>query len=205
MYGLDPKVIGEIKLHVVEMMFYQYLPIKFPGMENPKFEDRLKCFNQLLGKVCCDYIGDFGLDAYVNSYIYLTAKRLWQDKVPFNRSGYHSDSFGSNDQNYIWYDCQPTIFNSSQFDLCKDDEISLKQMEEQAKPENEYFYPSYTILRLDEYCIHKVGKMIEGMRTFVKISFSKDKYDLEGNSHNYLIDYDWVMRPRKVSRNTPYQ
>jgi len=41
------------------------------------------------------------------------------------------------------------------------------------------------------------------MRTFVKISFSKDKYDLIGNSHNYEMDYKWDMKERKEERNIP--
>ena len=42
-------------------------------------------------------------------------------------------------------------------------------------------------------------------RTFFKLSFSKDKYDLKGNSHNYLFDYNWEMRERKENRNIPQQ
>lgn len=35
------------------------------------------------------------------------------------------------------------------------------------------------------------------MRNFLKVSFSKDKYDLKGNSKNYLLSYDWYFRDRK--------
>lgn len=41
------------------------------------------------------------------------------------------------------------------------------------------------------------------MRAFLKVSFSKDKYDLLGNSHNYLMDYNWEMKARKEDRNIP--
>jgi hypothetical protein len=41
------------------------------------------------------------------------------------------------------------------------------------------------------------------MRAFLKVSISKDKYDLIGNSHNYLLDYDWQMKERKQERNIP--
>jgi hypothetical protein len=41
------------------------------------------------------------------------------------------------------------------------------------------------------------------MRTFVKVSFSYDKYDLVGNSHNYLLNYAWEMKERKDDRNIP--
>ena len=72
-------------------------------------------------------------------------------------------------------------------------------------PENEITFPDCTILRLDEYNIHKVNDRdyFEGMRTFVKVSFSQDNYDLEGNSHNYELNYYWKMKPRKIERNIP--
>lgn len=41
------------------------------------------------------------------------------------------------------------------------------------------------------------------VRTFVKVSISRDKYDLIGNSHNHLLQYDWPMRPRALTRNPP--
>ena len=40
-------------------------------------------------------------------------------------------------------------------------------------------------------------------RTFIKISYSTDKYDLIGNSHNHEIDYRWEMRERGTMRNVP--
>jgi hypothetical protein len=52
--------------------------------------------------------------------------------------------------------------------------------------------------------IHKVAPvLVGGMRTFVKVSFSYDKYDLVGNSHNYLLNYAWEMKERKDDRNIP--
>lgn len=76
--------------------------------------------------------------------------------------------------------------------------------EEQAKKENEVIYPNNTLLRLNQFQIHKVfpGTQL-GLRTFVKVSFSKDKYDLKGNSVNHLLDYNWNMRDREVERNIP--
>jgi len=41
------------------------------------------------------------------------------------------------------------------------------------------------------------------MRAFVKVSFSKDKYDLIGNAVNYEIDYNWNFKPRENTRNVP--
>lgn len=42
-----------------------------------------------------------------------------------------------------------------------------------------------------------------GMRSFFKISVSTHRYDLLGNSHNYLLDYSWPMLDRQTLRNQP--
>ena len=203
-YGELPNQIGSYEVECKEMMFYQYLPIKLIGNHAPIYEDRLKCFDQLVGVICCDYIGAFGLDRYINSYVYLTAKYMYQKEgCSYNRPGWHSDGFMTDDINYIWYDKDPTIFNATKFDLTLDDYYSLLEMNSQYKWQLNKKYPANTILRLDQYNIHTVGNTTNGMRAFVKVSFSKDKYDLIGNSRNYLLDYNWEMKPRKEQRNMP--
>lgn len=202
MYGKLPKNLGAMRVETNEMFWYQYLPIKFPGSEI-KIEDRLKCFTAMIGKAACDFVAEDGLERYNDSYIYLTAKRLFQKDVPFNRPGFHSDGFLTNDVSYIWSDKQPTVFNCSNFSLSLDECESLQEMERQALSENNFIYPNSVLLKLDQYVIHKVGGLVPGVRTFVKICFSKDKYDLEGNSHNYMFDYDWKLRKRGEIRNVP--
>lgn len=205
MYGQLPKQLGIYLVDCKEMMFYQYLPIKFVEQTTPNAEERLKCFNEIIGVACCDFIGTYGLDRYVSSYVYLTAKHMFQQKhCSYNRPGYHSDGFMTEDINYIWSNRYGTVFNTSEFILTMDDSGSLLEMEQQAMSENEIVYPDNTLLRLNQYNIHKVADIdVPGMRTFIKLSFSKDKYDLIGNSHNYLFDYNWDMKERKDQRNIP--
>lgn len=63
-----------------------------------------------------------------------------------------------------------------------------------------------TLLRLDQFCIHRVAlAYMPVVRTFLKVSFSPDRYDLIGNSHNFLINYNWSMRERGIARNIPQQ
>jgi hypothetical protein len=204
-YGQLPKDLGQFQIECKEMMFYQYLLIKMENETQPVYGQRLKCFDKLIGVVCCDFIGEYGLDAYVASYLYLTAKYMFQAPgCSYNRMGYHSDGFMTNDINYVWSDKNPTVFNKSEFVLSMDDGESLVEMEQQAQRENEFTYPEKTLLRLNQFNIHKVADIeTAGMRTFLKLSFSKDKYDLIGNAHNYLIDYNWEMKPRKQERNIP--
>lgn len=204
-YGDLPKEVGMFSVECREMMFYQYLPIKMIGDTKPVYEDRLRCFDELVGAICCDYVGEFGLDNYVNSYVYITAKSLYQSSnCPFNRAGWHSDGFMTDDINYIWCDKNPTVFNKSFFDLTMDDKKSLEEMDSQALPSNDVSYKENQLLRLNQFNIHRVAPIqLEGVRTFLKVSFSKDRYDLIGNSHNYLLNYNWDMRPRQQDRNIP--
>jgi len=204
-YGTLPKYIGQHEIICDEMLFYQYLPIKLKDGIEPIMEERLKPFKDLVGNICCDFVGEFGLDRFINSYVYLTAKKMYQmPGCSFNREGYHSDGFMTDDINYVWCDKNPTIFNFSPFNLTLDDKVSMKEMEEQANPEAIEIYPENSLLRLDQFQIHKVSEITKlVLRTFIKVSFSSDVYDLKGNSKNYLIDYDWEMRDRSITRNIP--
>lgn len=204
-YGELPSPIGQIEIDCEEMMFYQYLPIKLNGFILLQYEARLGVFRKLFQETVQDFIQKYGIETYVDSNVYLTAKHQYQTpENSFNRMGYHADGFLTDDINYIWSDKSPTVFNKSNFNLTLDDVISMKEMEDQALKENEVTYPVNTLLRLNQFNIHKVSEnQEEGMRTFVKISFSKDKYDLIGNSHNYELDYNWEMKPRKQVRNIP--
>lgn len=204
-YGELPKELGLFKIDPTEMMFYQYLPIKLSGNVQPIYEERLKCFDEIIGTINCDFIGEYGLDRYVESYVYVTAKYLYQmPNCSFNRCGWHSDGFMTDDINYIWCDKFPTIFNNGHFDLLMNDIDSLQQMEEQAMESKNVVYQENQLLRLNQFNIHKVAPIDKPcMRTFLKVSFSNDKYDLIGNSHNYLLDYDWEMKQRSEHRNIP--
>lgn len=205
MYGQLPKVIGQINVDCKELMFYQYLPIKLFDSLEIKLEDRLDPFKMLIGTVFCSFIAEYGLSRYNDSYVYLTAKRQFvSPSCNMNREGWHADGFLTDDINYIWSDCLPTIFNSSEFNLSRDDEFSIHEMGEQAKAEKNVQYPNNTLVRLNQYVVHCTAPIVSPMvRTFVKISFSYDKYNLEGNAHNYLLDYDWEMKPRQYKRNVP--
>lgn len=210
-YGQLPEIIGHFPWQIKEMMFYQYLPIKVANDPLADIqlhsEPRLHVFNAMIGASCCDFIGKFGLDKFMASYVYLTAKRLFvSPDYNMNREGWHSDGFMTDDINYIWSDCVPTVFNKSRFNLCMDDKISMDQMTWQAEPKNDVTYENNVLLRLNQYVIHKCGEITgPTMRTFFKLSISKDEYDLEGNSINYGLEYPFKnrMRKRSIDRNIP--
>ncbi len=204
-YGQLPKVIGEFLANPEEMFFYQDMLIKNKGEALVKYEERLSIFDSIISEAIKDFIKIFGQSTYINHYVFISAKYLFQPKKePFNRPGWHCDGFMTNDINYVWSNISPTIFNFSEFKLTQDHNKSIIEMQEQALPENNVTYNNNSLVRLDQYNVHRVADVeIPGMRAFLKVSFSKDKYDLKGNTHNYLIDYNWEMKDRNIERNVP--
>lgn len=198
-YGAAPENLGFIDIQNPEMMFVQYLPVMMPG-SNLRVPANLNCFRDIIIAAIMDS-GSVLTDAYV----YLTAKHLFvtPDNMG-NRPGWHSDGFGTDDLNYIWCDSAPTEFCVQPFRITDDCAVSMKEMEDQAREENVVVYPVKTLLKLDQGVIHRVAANgTAGYRTFVKVSVSKDKYNLKGNAHNYLFDYEWEMHDRAETRNHP--
>lgn len=206
LYGNTPAVIQEVGLNPTEMLFWMYCPIKIGTQVS--IPANLNQFKDIVDTATKDFISTFGNTAYEGHNIYLTAKTLWVSKNnPGNRPGWHSDGFMSDDINYIWSNTNPTLFWQPEelFPFTQDHETSLTEMEVAEKDkEHHVVYPNKTILRLDETVIHRVGTYdTSGMRSFVKVSFSTQKYDLEGNSINHDLQYDWNPRKRAETRNVP--
>lgn len=197
--GSAPKIVAHMDVRASEMLFVQYMPIQMP-YDDIRIPQQLRCFKPLVDAAIEDDDRH-----YIDSYIYITAKHMYVDRDRcFNRHGWHIDGFGTDDINYIWSDRAPTEFCVQHFDLSPDCDESMRQMEQQARAENIRVYGYNVLLRLDNTMVHRVPPIIApGFRTFVKISISRDQYNLEGNAHNYLFDYDWPMVPRGQRRNHP--
>ena len=192
------------------------LPIYMPG-QGWRIPEELKQFEEVINMAVnheCLCLHDFEKDHYV----YITVDQGFVE--PHNsqrRPGFHADSYLKIDTTkssflpilvdhvYIAYDSCPTIFAEGPFDIKnnaypEDVMTVLKYFEKTAINTNKYFYPDYTLLRVDPYCVHDAGinELDETIfRTFVKISFSKNKYAHLGNAHNNLFIYEWPLTLRK--------
>lgn len=201
-YGSLPILLGELDLRPREVFYYLYLPVSMPSSPNIVLPDQLKFMLPMLEMIRHDEPARF-----FNEHVYVTAKRMFVGGgVTPNRPGWHADGFLTEDLNYIWYDCVPTVFNSSEFNITPDHMVSLKEFEAQALPENNVVFPNCHVLKLDSTVVHAVGEATQQvMRTFLKVSLSPDRYNLSDNSHNYGIAYNWKMHDRAVVRNDPHQ
>lgn len=205
--GSPPIDLGLVDLNPTEMMFWMYCPIKIPYGQI-YLPENLEQFKPLVSKVIdSEYVG--------SSYIYITAKTLWvSGEYIGNRPGWHIDGFGTEDLNFIWYDRAPTEFLLGNFELPEDCDESMEEMNRLHESMMDYDvdkcpirvkeYPNKTLLKLDQRVIHRCPVYFEpGMRTFIKISVSKDPYDLVGNSINPHFGEIFDKKPRRENRNHP--
>lgn len=200
MYGALPEDLGLIDLAPTEMMFWLYCPIKTPESLTT-LPPNLRQFQPILDRIM---VRD--TDRYADQYVYLTAKTLWvTPSNPGNRPGWHSDGFGSDDVNYIWYDGRATEFMEDSFDLPENCDNAMEIMAEYANHTVIVTFPDKHLLRLTPSCIHRAPVDFEpGVRTFVKVSISPDRYNLEGNSINHGLGETWPLMPRRSERNHPH-
>lgn len=207
MYGSEPiEIASDVIVDNSEMYFYQYLPIHLTGGYVALPDQLKKLYNPIIFECIKDFKRSLGKNWHEYK-IYLTAKCLYiKSGENINRMGWHCDGFMSDDINYIWCDCIPTEYVTGEFELIQDHKESIEQM-------NRLFYnyeplkcKPNSIYRLDETVIHRCdynNSKEAVLRHFVKVSFSKEKYNLKGNSHNYLLDYNWEMKDRESCRNHP--
>ena len=194
-----------------EMMFYLYLPIKLAdqsaaiGKIYNNIPENLKVFGPMIQQIlekerATQYRNVNFLD---DKYIYLTVKTLFvTPEYIGGRPGWHTDGFGTNDINWIWASDTPTEFCIQDFDVDPDEHLSIEQMTVQASDENIHTYGN-NILRLTPETVHRCP-IVESprLRTFFRLSISDDRYNMAGNSHNHLLDYDWKLQSRGEERNT---
>lgn len=205
-YGNLPKDLGCWNANPKEMLFHMYMPVSLPGSSRIILPKHLEQFECLLMVARQDEP-----ERFRNEYVYLTAKTLWvSGEFIGNRPGWHSDGFGTDDINYIWADRAPTeflapLFEGFDFEGHNCDQFYARCDAAEDHPTwNTVYYPEKHILKLDPSVIHRSPTdFAPGMRSFAKVSISKDQYNLEGNASNHLLDIDWKMKPRNVDRNHP--
>jgi len=204
-YGTLPVDLGLVDLNPIEMMFWLYCPIKLPGHTDCVYPENLKQFDPLVRKALVDCFRE-----KQDKYVYLTVKTLWTTPDnPGNRPGWHSDGFLTDDINYIWSDCNGTVFFDGRgklFDFTADHKLSLPEMDSLCESDSSAhkIFPNKHLLKLDESVLHKCNLNIQpGLRTFVKISVSKNRYRLKGNSINHNLPTNWDYKERSSSRNCP--
>jgi len=199
-YGKPPIEVGHFNFDLPEVMYYLYLPvlIENSGIQLPP---NVQCCRALIVRSI--------LASRYYRYVYLSARKGWASPDnPLNRPGWHCDGFGTDDMNYVWWAGPGTRFAVQSFiDISTDHVKSQEQFENQIDGGTIIHPPEHNLYALDPYVVHATP-LIEPpgcMRQFVKVSLSNHRYNLENNSHNYLLDYDWPLHSRDEIRNDTHR
>lgn len=210
-----PVSLGKFILTNKEYMQYLYLPIYFPEFPNDIYGDPRVAFLVPLIEVAAeDFRDKVGEKSFVEHYLYITVKQTFVAKdTHHNRPGFHSDGFQTEDVQYIYFDKFPTEFLIGEYEVPDHDDLSMEAFNEYARiahkkgEKDAFFLPEpFHLYRIDKNNIHRTTPATsDGVRTFVKITFSRHRYAQEGNSYNYEApDYNWDLKPRSVDRNQPH-
>jgi hypothetical protein len=204
-----PVIVGSIndeRMFTFKNIRVLDMPIYMPGQGwciPPVLEQFLEAIN-----LTREHEGLYGYED--THYVYITVdQKIVQKGSTGRRPGLHTDAFGGEideevTHTYILSDMIPTRFFSDCFPISTlDCQESIDQFKMYAK--NPAYYPCKQLLLLDPYVVHEsMPAHMNTQRTFVKISYSRKKYNRTDNTLNELFDYSWEFIPRDRSkRNDP--
>lgn len=202
----DYAIPMHINVDKVDYSSYVYMCIKEANTIEFHIPDNiLGVVNEVLNGVyrTSDYL-------YHNDYrynCYVTIKRGYvQPHTYGNRAGWHIDGFKSDQHNFMWFDSMPTEVCEGEFVLSDDHNLSLYEMDTQSFTNDTFIHTlsPNTLYEMNQECVHRptVNKTSDSvLRTFIKITFSKDMFNGFGNAWNYKLPHIKPNKKRKVERN----
>lgn len=195
------------RVDLSEVMYYLYLPVKMRDTSDVRLPENVKCCWPLI-EASMAQAARMNRDIHAD-YVYLSARKGWATPDnPLNRPGWHCDGFGTDDLNFVWWVGPGTRFAVQDFPHISDSHTeSLLEFERHVIPECIQTFPERRLYMIDPYVVHATP-VIEPpgcWRQYVKVSISKERYNLENNSHNYLFNYDWPLHSREALRNDPHR
>lgn len=183
-----------------------YMCIKQAGCSEYQIPSNLEpIVNQVIGDIY--KLNENLYDDDWTKYCYLTIKKMYvQPNTLGNREGFHIDGFKSDQENFIWSDNSaiPTEVAVGGFYLTNDHDKSLLEMHVQSSYMFKHQLDVNTLYELDQTCVHRptvnnTNKAI--LRTFIKITYSKELFNCYGNAWNYKLSHIKPNRNRNEHRN----
>lgn len=202
-----PKGINaEYDVESLEFCNVVYMCIKQAGISEYSIPDNLK---ELVDSVISD-IYTLSPELYDNDwtkYCYLTIKKMYVQPNSFgNREGFHIDGFLSDQENFIWSDCEatPTEVSIGKFELSNNHETSLTEMMVQASYNFTEQLKSFNLYDMNQSIVHRPTKNLNNeaiLRTFIKVTYSKELFNCVGNAWNYKLPHIKPSVARNQNRN----
>ena len=183
-----------------------YMCIKQAGSSEYSVPDNLK---EIVDSVISD-IYTLSPDLYDNDwtkYCYLTIKKMYVQPNSYgNREGFHIDGFLSDQENFIWSDCEetPTEVSIGKFELSNSHETSLTEMMVQASYNFTEQLKPFNLYDMNHSIVHRPTKNLNNeavLRTFIKVTYSKELFNCVGNAWNYKLPHIRPAVKRNQSRN----
>lgn len=202
-----PKGINaEYDVESLEFCNIVYMCIKQAGSSEYSIPDNLK---ELVDSVISD-IYTLSPELYDNDwtkYCYLTVKKMYVQPNSYgNREGFHIDGFLSDQENFIWSDCEgtPTEVSIGKFELSNSHETSLTEMMVQASYNFTEQLKPFNLYDMNQSIVHRPTKNLNSeavLRTFIKVTYSKELFNCVGNAWNYKLPHIKPTVKRNQSRN----
>jgi fructose-1,6-bisphosphatase/inositol monophosphatase family enzyme len=148
-----------------------------------------------------------------HAYITIDQKRVAPHRTQ-RRQGFHGDAFltpenadlsraALTENTYLVCDALPTEFKPGPFDIADvypDIPACLARFDELAAAQPTLTMPAYAVFRITPFCVHSPAVNHSDAtldRTFLKITFSRERFNRDGNAINPLFRYDtWFWVPR---------
>lgn len=151
---------------------------------------------------------DHNIDDW-KKYCYLTIKKMYvQPNTSGNRDGWHIDGFLSDQDNFIWSDCDatPTQVSVGGFNLTPNHEDSLEEMLVQASQGGHFTHnlESGILYQMGQNIVHRPSRNNTHkavLRTFIKLTFSSELFNCVGNAWNYKLPHIKPTAKRAETRN----
>lgn len=199
-------VVSNYDVSELEFCNIVYMCIKQKGSSEYSIPDNI---TNLVDTVLAD-IYSLSPDLYKDDwtkYCYITIKKQYiQPNTLGNRDGWHIDGFKSDQENFIWSDREetPTEVCIGEFNLTNDHDKSLTEMLEQSSQMVSQQLKSNMIYNMDQSCVHRPtinNTNTAVLRTFIKVTFSKELFNCYGNAWNYKLPHIKPTVNRKNNRN----
>lgn len=219
-----PTIVGRVFLPSFTGVRVLDMPVKLSGSSAIKVPESIKRFKDIIFDAIAYEEQHFGSIHDYNVYVTIDQKVVKEGNTG-RRAGAHSDAFIEKDgkqldvkndtahlidevsHTYIAYDVCPTEFFNAPFPISAGScDSSMKTFDEIADTAEVVTYPCNTLLMMNPYVVHRSSVCKETtQRTFIKVSISKKRYAREGNTKNFMFNYDWQLKPRsKTVRNNPW-
>ena len=207
-----PHVVGELKEKkdlLKSMPSVLDMPIKIPNSEVRIPENLNRASIQEIVDTCLEFEKKINPN-WQDYYLYLTVHHSFVEAAKTQRrAGAHIDGMQGVRypekfpvcHSYLVSNAVPTRFFNHTFptDLCEKSQNWFYEFDKVKDYQDSSLSKPFEINLMTAYSVHESTPATEDtIRTFIRLEFSRKKFDRRGNSINPLFDLDWDYQERSI-------